>query len=360
MRDSGGSEGCGRPRATTLRCRWSGQVSRLLPLQTLDCSDRERHRRPRQPRPSVAAAAPALLLLTAAAATAAATAAVEEREKDTLVRAGPGGSGAVAAHGSEENWANGGVANASYWEALYAGDAAKLVSGPLAYSWQSVGYAQLRAVLEPLLVDGRACVLVLGCGDSNVPKEIVDAGAQEVTAVDFSPTVIKAMAAKAAVDTPPRALTWLAEDVTSLSLDNDTFDVAVDVGVLDTLASGGEHRARDMLLEAHRALRPGGAYVSVSTEPPAFRVPLLRRHPFPGGWNIVATSTLPRPRSLDPRVVALNPGLQVGNLSVYVSLAVDKEELRRQEDEQAEEALEPEVSAGQQAGGDTGTASAQA
>merc|ERR1740130_195654 len=81
---------------------------------------------------------------------------------------------------------------AAYWDALYS-ESARAGVKTFSSMWQGVDLAALRGVLK---VDLRPQdrVLILGAGDSGLPEELFDAGCRNVTAVDFSPLLVAAMA----------------------------------------------------------------------------------------------------------------------------------------------------------------------
>lgn len=223
----------------------------------------------------------------------------------------------VALEGSFETNASH-LSEAAYWDALYS-EEPKLEAGLLVSAWQGVGFDKLQDTLQPLLKAGKARVLVLGCGDSPLPEELMDAGAANVTGVDFSTKAVTGMAARGNGSHP--GISRVTADVVHAELAAGAFDVAVDVGVLDVLVLGEKDQAEKMLAQVHWALRPNGTYISVSPEPPAFRQSLLDGHPAAGAWSTVVEE-VPRPLNLDPRLLELDPEYTVGSLSVYISRAV--------------------------------------
>merc|ERR1740117_1725574 len=106
-------------------------------------------------------------------------------------------------------------------------------------------------------------------------------------------------------------ITWVAGNAEILDLKAGSFDVVVDIGLLDSVVS--EAGSPDqVLLEVKRMLSAGGIFFSVSTEPPKWRLPLL------AAWSTEVTH-LPRTRQLDPRVAAMDPEFEVGSVAVYVA-----------------------------------------
>lgn len=245
-------------------------------------------------------------------------------------------------------------AKTAYWDQLYAAEP-KLRVGPLMHSWQGVDFKVLQTSLEPLLEGGSVRALVIGCGDSSLPQELVENGAANVTGVDFSADVVASMAARSKEAHP--GILWVTGDAAEVDLAAGAYDLAVDVGTLDAILLGAEGWAEKVLAQAHKALRPNGTFISVSTEAAPFRKDLFDKQPFPGGWS-THVEALPRTRSLDPRIVDLDPDYTVGSLSVYINRAVDAEADRRravelQELEQAEAARAEQPAEAQAAALDT-------
>lgn len=224
---------------------------------------------------------------------------------------------------------------AAYWDALYS-ESAQAGVKTFSSMWQGVDLAALRGVLK---VDLRPQdrVLILGAGDSGLPEELFDAGCRNVTAVDFSPLLVAAMAERS------HGALWRKEDARQMSFPGGSFDVALDLGLLDSVAAGGEEEVAKALLETHRVLSPGGTYASVSTEPPLFRLPLFERGTGADAW---ATKVLflPRPRDLDTRVRRIDPALDLGKLSVYVSTKPDTDALNTTEPSSETVVVQPDGS----------------
>jgi SAM-dependent methyltransferase len=153
-------------------------------------------------------------------------------------------------------------------------------------------------------------VLVLGAGDSGLPEEIFDAGCRNVTAIDFSPLLVAAMAEQS------HGVLWRVEDASQLSFQESSFDAVLDVGLLDSVGASGEEKMSTVISEALRVLSPGGVYISTSTEPPLYRLPLFARHL---DANATQVLFIPRHRDIDPRVRRIDPALDMGKLSIYVS-----------------------------------------
>merc|ERR1719329_180866 len=204
-------------------------------------------------------------------------------------------------------------ADAVYWEDLFTDPSSRGVPD-FRDSWHGVDFASVRSILEPSLrgptgIPDRR-VLILGSGDSRFPEDLYDSGVQGVTVLDRSQAAISAMAAQ---NVGVRdGITWVAGNAEIPDLKTDAFDVVVDIGLLDSVISEAGS-AEQVLLEVKRMLSQGGMFLSASTEPPKWRLPL-----FNGGWSTEVTH-LPRTRKLDPRVAAMNPEFNVDTIALYVA-----------------------------------------
>jgi len=155
-----------------------------------------------------------------------------------------------------------------------------------------------------------------------LPEELVDSNVvSEVTAIDFSAVAVAAMVARNREARPN--IRWLVGDVTELKMASASFDVVFDVGVFDTIAVGKEESLNRSIIQAHRVLRRGGLLISVTSEAAQSRSILLQSLPFANAW-LTATYSIKRHRSLDARVLELNPEFNVGNLSIFVNQAIDE------------------------------------
>jgi SAM-dependent methyltransferase len=207
----------------------------------------------------------------------------------------------------------------AYWDARYATGCvigANSTRGEVSNEWY-VGYDAIAALLSSVGVEKTSSILVLGCGTSTLGEDLADAGFVAVTAVDYSENCIDVMRetssrnqarwradAVAAAGVEPdsdddddddgggyrarededenadaRPLSIASRnpvrydvvDVTDMDAYGDgAFDVVLDKATLDTMCQLDDDpetegsRARRMLRESCRVLRPGGAYVCVT------------------------------------------------------------------------------------------------
>ena len=89
---------------------------------------------------------------------------------------------------------------------------------------------------------------------------------------------------------------YKVEDNCRMSFPDSSFDVVVEKATLDstitTLDAGAKRRARDMLAEVYRVLRPGGSLVSISINNPSiFKVYCSHPH-----LTVVEEQSLVRPK----------------------------------------------------------------
>jgi 2-polyprenyl-6-hydroxyphenyl methylase/3-demethylubiquinone-9 3-methyltransferase len=95
-----------------------------------------------------------------------------------------------------------------------------------------------------------AKVLVLGCGPGFLSNELVKAG-HNVTAVDFSTTIIKA----AAFRDPTHRVSYMQADLYKLPFPSEAYDVVTGMDLLEHLSN-----PQKFLHEASRVLHPGGLF----------------------------------------------------------------------------------------------------
>ena len=173
-----------------------------------------------------------------------------------------------------------------YWEHRFQSEAS--------FEWL-LSFAQLRAQLEPLLLDQYSAgdpaavrILVVGCGNSPFSADLYDAGFTNIINIDYSATVIAQMQQQHAVTRPN--MQWRVMDMTDLStLAAESFDVVMDKAAMDALLTReGDVWHPDpeciaavsrMCTHVARVLAPSGMLIQVSLSPPHFRKKyLLNQH----------------------------------------------------------------------------------
>lgn len=169
----------------------------------------------------------------------------------------------------------------AYWDARHA------AVGDMPFDWY-MGYDRLAGILRQRLppVSSGAEILDLGFGTSEVAACLHADGWTNVTAVDTS--VVAVTRARSARRHRARTeLQFLQMDACKMEFPEECFDAVIDKALLDTLVTGGHSfpRARDMLSEVYRLLRPGGVFFCVSHAAVATRLPYLA-HDASKPWRI--------------------------------------------------------------------------
>ncbi|OQR91548.1 endothelin-converting enzyme 2-like [Thraustotheca clavata] len=131
-------------------------------------------------------------------------------------------------------------------------------------------------------------ILILGCGLSTFGQDMLDAGFTNVTCMDFSSAAIRILTQR---QRPPvdgiARLKYLLMDVRDMSaFSNESFDVVIDKGVLDSVVCGVSNSAGaiQMMDEIHRILVPDGACFIFSNGTYSTRAPYIDYNPT--AWQI--------------------------------------------------------------------------
>ncbi|KZV93125.1 hypothetical protein EXIGLDRAFT_709983 [Exidia glandulosa HHB12029] len=88
------------------------------------------------------------------------------------------------------------------------------------------GYTDLQAIYEEIVPDRSARILMLGCGNSALYKNIVN--------IDYSAVVIDKMNRVHA----DMGMEWIEMDIRDLKFDDESFDVVIDKGTMDAMLAG--------------------------------------------------------------------------------------------------------------------------
>ncbi|KAL6107488.1 mettl13 [Pungitius sinensis] len=145
--------------------------------------------------------------------------------------------------------------SAEYWEKFFK------KRGEKAFEWYG-DYHKLCGVLHKY-IKVQDKVLVVGCGSSELSEQMYDVGYKHLTNIDISETVVTHMNQRNAERRP--GLTFQQVDATRTPYEEASYQVALDKGTLDAMASEeGGALARGMLAEVGRVLRVAGRYVCVT------------------------------------------------------------------------------------------------
>ncbi|XP_042315822.1 EEF1A lysine methyltransferase 4 [Sceloporus undulatus] len=188
------------------------------------------------------------------------------------------------------------ASNASYgerafWEARYAAAAAEEEgrAPPPPGEWFG-GLERFGGLLKAELRPGDR-LLVLGCGNSALSYDLFQLGYTNITSIDYSEACIRSMKNRYA-HCP--GLHWAVMDARALAFTDESFDVVLEKGTLDSMMVGERdpwtvsQEAKllldQVLMEVSRVLRPGGRFISITFAQPHFR----KRHYAQAayGWSI--------------------------------------------------------------------------
>ena len=172
-----------------------------------------------------------------------------------------------------ENWV---FKEQSYWEERFQTEEQ--------YDWLT-GFAGIEPLLRKHVAPSDR-VLVVGCGNSTLSRDMYDAGFAHLTNLDFSAAVIERMAAQHGVECPE--MTWMVGDMMDMTACADgAFDVVLDKAAMDALlVDEGDpwHPRAECLRDADRALaefsrvlRAGGKLLQVTFAQPHFRTKYLEK-----------------------------------------------------------------------------------
>ncbi|PLW14292.1 hypothetical protein PCASD_03664 [Puccinia coronata f. sp. avenae] len=161
---------------------------------------------------------------------------------------------------------------------------------PSRFEWFK-SYTDLSDLIERYITPQTSKICMLGCGNSNMSKEMYDSGYQNIFNLDFSSVLIEQMRIQHA-ETCPK-MSWMQGDVRHLPFADSSFDAAIDKGTMDALmcAKGDVwdppkevvENCKMEVDEVARILKPGGVFIYITFGQPHFRKKHLERS---GIWEI--------------------------------------------------------------------------
>jgi EEF1A lysine methyltransferase 4 len=163
-----------------------------------------------------------------------------------------------------------------YWESRYASENSS-------YDWL-LPYLQMRSIILARLHENtKSEILVVGCGNSRLSEELYRDGYQNITNIDFSPTVVRQMMEKYR---DLEEMDYAEMNVCNIEFPAGCFDFVFDKCTLDCVLCGENsfHRASMMMQSIYRVLKPGGVYMCVSYGMPDARIGYLKNKFL--NWNI--------------------------------------------------------------------------
>ncbi|XP_018578007.1 methyltransferase-like protein 13 [Anoplophora glabripennis] len=144
-----------------------------------------------------------------------------------------------------------------YWDTFFK------KRGSKAFEWYGE-YPDLSSDLHKY-IKTQDNVLISGCGNSTLGRDLYDIGFRNITNIDISEVVIRQMSQ----NTRERDdLKYIQMDALSMSFDNAQFSVVVDKGTLDALMPNDRadtlSKVNQYFTEIQRVLKSGGRYICIS------------------------------------------------------------------------------------------------
>ena len=158
----------------------------------------------------------------------------------------------------------------TYWEDRYKS------SENTTFDWLE-NYSALKDIISSLNIPKETGqILNLGCGNSEFAENMYDDGYKNITNIDISHNVIKAMAER---NKEKEGMIYEVMDVRDLKYEDNSFDLAVDKSTIDALLCGEDAfiNVAKMIKEVQRVLKVGGYYMIVSYGTPEYRMLHLNR-----------------------------------------------------------------------------------
>ena len=156
---------------------------------------------------------------------------------------------------------------AEYWDERYK-------ANDTTFDW-FVSFEPLRDIITPL-VKPENKILVVGCGNSRLSAQLYDAGFPNITNIDISEVVINQMRARyKELD----RMEWLRMDVLKLDFPDNSFDLIIDKGTVDSLLCGSNsfHNVYQMNKQMSRVMKKGARCVTITYGQPDTRIDHFRR-----------------------------------------------------------------------------------
>lgn len=123
-------------------------------------------------------------------------------------------------------------------------------------------------LIRPYL-DTESTILMLGCGRSDMSEKMYRSGFERIVNVDVSDTLLESLKRELSSEMP--GMIWKKMNASSLNAEDASFDAIIDKGTLDALQENVP-LLEAAISEAHRTLRPGGYFISVTDMPAHIRV----------------------------------------------------------------------------------------
>ncbi|GAA6041922.1 hypothetical protein JCM8097_000222 [Rhodosporidiobolus ruineniae] len=171
-----------------------------------------------------------------------------------------------------------------YWDSRYSKE-----SEDSSFDWFKT-YADIKDLVNRYIPDKGAKIVMLGCGNSTLSRDMYDDGYHNIHNIDYSPVVIEKMAA---ANASREGMTWTVADIRALPFPAASIDVCLDKGTLDALMTAKRldpwnpppemvANVKGEVDEVVRVLKPQGRFLYLTFGQPHFRRPHLLRP----GWKL--------------------------------------------------------------------------
>jgi len=111
-------------------------------------------------------------------------------------------------------------------------------------------------------------ILVIGCGNSSLSADLYDVGFKDTTSIDISDIVIKQMIEKYNKKGERNGLEFKCMDVFDMKLNENSFNVVIDKGTLDAIASDDTNETLNninkMFGQIDKVIKTYGRYICIS------------------------------------------------------------------------------------------------
>jgi ubiquinone/menaquinone biosynthesis C-methylase UbiE len=154
---------------------------------------------------------------------------------------------------------------ADYWEERYARTEEDF---DWFFEWNTLG----KTIAQFYTPSDR--VLIIGCGNSVMPRDMLDTGFPLIGNIDLSTNIISQL--KERYKNEPR-LQWFAMNCAQLAFPDQSFDLVIEKGTIDTIMCGDncDEIVNATMGEVYRVLTNGGRLVVVTFRTPAGRFPAM-------------------------------------------------------------------------------------
>jgi len=139
-------------------------------------------------------------------------------------------------------------------------------------------------------------ILILGCGNSSLSRDLYDDGFKNIVNLDYSQIVIDKMQKK---HQNCKEMSWVCMDMLNMDFEDNTFDLIIEKGTIDALLVGQKDQwkpSQEIINMMHRCLSEisrvlkseGGRFLSITFSQPHFRKMFLCKPAY--RWSVDVTT----------------------------------------------------------------------